>query len=376
MKEVRSPKYLQLYHRLRRDIIEGRYRYREKMPSKRTLAEEQGVSVITIEHCYELLLEEGYLLSRERSGFYVSYRKEELFPGMPEETGNAGRGSERGGQLPPLPEEQLSSLSSSMQLSELRKMMRRVLTNCGEEILMPCPSKGVPSLREAIADYLRRNRNIIISAEQIVVGSGAEYLYSLIPQMVGTARPFGIEEPSYPKIERVYREHGVSLQKLPMGRDGIESAALSSAEIGLLHVTPFHSFPSAVTASAKKRREYLYCAKQKDAVIVEDDYDSEFSRRTRTEDTLFSLDPQERVIYINSFSKTIAPSFRMAYMVLPERHQKEYFEKISYLSCTVPVFEQLVIREILRSGAMERHINRVRREMREARTEMSRPLRR
>ena len=128
---------------------------------------------------------------------------------------------------------------------------------------------------------------------------------------------FALEDPSYDKIRRVYQAQGVRCEMLRLGSDGIRSDELSRATATVLHVTPFHSFPSLVTASAGKRREYLCWAEERGGYIVEDDFDSEFSVSSKSEDTLFSLEPNRSVIYMNTFSKTIAPSMRVGYMVLP-----------------------------------------------------------
>ena len=129
----------------------------------------------------------------------------------------------------------------------------------------------------------------------------------------------------------------------------------------VLHVTPFHSFPSLVTASAGKRREYLRWAEERGGYIVEDDFDSEFSVSSKSEDTLFSLEPNRSVIYMNTFSKTIAPSMRVGYMVLPPALSEQFRREVGFYSCTVPVFEQYVLAELIGSGDFERHINRIRR---------------
>ena len=201
---------------------------------------------------------------------------------------------------------------------------------------------------------------------QIVIGSGAEYLYGLIVQLLGRGRVFALEDPSYDKIRRVYQAHGVTCEMLRLGSDGIRSDELARAKATVLHVTPFHSFPSLVTASAGKRREYLRWAKERGGYIVEDDFDSEFSVSTKSEDTLFSLEPEQSVIYMNTFSKTIAPSMRVGYMVLPPALAERFRREVGFYSCTVPVFEQYVLAELIGSGDFERHINRIRRKRRRA----------
>lgn len=352
--------YLQLYSLLRDEIVRGIYANGMKMPSKRTLAEEIGVSVITVEHAYALLCDEGYLESRERSGYYVCYQENDSFP-VEEETEN---GAKQSAELPRLysdiPKEE------RFPFSVFAKTMRHVLSIESEEIMRRSPNNGVPRLRSAIASYLARSRGIVVRPDQIIIGAGAEYLYGLVVQMLGRNRIYALEDPSYGKIRRVYEASGARCEMLRLGRTGIQSGELARSRASVLHVTPFNSYPSGVTANASKRAEYIRWAKSRNALIIEDDYDSEFSELTKAEDALFSLEPKGTVIYINTFSRTIASSMRMGYMVLPVSLAGGLWKKVEFYSCAVPVFEQYVLAELLNSGDFERHINRVRRLRRKA----------
>ena len=342
--------YLQLYHQLRGVIVSGVYPNGKKLPSKRLLAEQTGVSVITVEHAYAILCDEGYLEPRERSGYFVSYSAADCFP-------VAEPDSVR--QLP-----SARDLADDFPFSVLAKTMRRVLSEYGESILVKSPNNGCTELRKAIAAYLARCRGINVAPSQIVIGSGAEYLYGLIVQLLGRERVFALENPSYEKIRRVYLANGVTCDMLRLGSDGIRTSELARTDASVLHVTPFHSFPSGITASAGKRSEYIRWAHSRGGYIVEDDFDSEFTLSSKAEDTLFSLEPKRSVLYLNTFSKTIAPSMRLGYMVLPESLTDAFEQSVGFYSCTVPVFEQYVLAELLSNGDFERHINRVRRRRR------------
>ena len=342
--------YLQLYHQLRGDIVSGVYPNGKKLPSKRLLAEQTGVSVITVEHAYAILCDEGYLEPRERSGYFVSYSAADCFP-------VAEPDSVR--ELP-----SARDLADDFPFSVLAKTMRRVLSEYGESILVKSPNNGCTELRKAIAAYLARCRGINVAPSQIVIGSGAEYLYGLIVQLLGRERVFALENPSYEKIRRVYLANGVTCDMLRLGSDGIRTSELARTNASVLHVTPFHSFPSGITASAGKRGEYIRWAHSRGGYIVEDDFDSEFTLSSKAEDTLFSLESKRSVLYLNTFSKTIAPSMRLGYMVLPESLTDAFEQSVGFYSCTVPVFEQYVLAELLSNGDFERHINRVRRRRR------------
>lgn len=185
--------------------------------------------------------------------------------------------------------------------------MRKVIADCGEEILERSPHSGRIELRDALRQYLARNRGISVDTEQIIVGSGAEYLYGLIVDLLGRDKIYAIESPSYEKIEQVYRAAGVRYELLPLSDDGIDGAALSGSKADVLHTTPYRSFPTGVTASASKRYEYISWSSSGDRFIVESDYDSEFSVSQKPADTLFVLSDRDNVIYLNTFSKLYRP---------------------------------------------------------------------
>lgn len=344
-----TPAYLQLYIQIREQITSGAYAYGSKLPSKRLLAEEAGVSVITAEHTYQILCDEGYVESRERSGYFVIYRKDD-FVSVSEHIGPAAPSVQthttRTGEFP---------------FSVLAKTMRKVLADYGDAILTKSSNFGCLELRMALSSYLARNAGINARPQQIIIGSGAEYLYNLIIQLLGNRQLYAIENPSYEKIRRVYDACGVSYDMLQMGTNGIHTSELNRTNATILHATPFNSYPSHITASASKRNEYIQWATTRNGYIIEDNYDSELSISRKTEDTLYSLAPEGTVIYLNTFSQTIAPSIRVGYMVLPENLLEVFKEKLSFYSCTVPVFEQYVLTELIENGDFERHINRVRR---------------
>ena len=343
------PIYLQVYGQIKEDIVNGKLPYNSKLPSKRLLAEELGISTVTVEHAYALLSDEGYVESKERSGYFVIFKASDGFTPSKWESAPKSLVKNHTHNHPDFP------------FSVLCKTMRNILTVYGEEILEKSPSEGCEQLRMAIARYLARNRGIDICADQIVVGSGAEYLYGLIIELLGRDRIYGIEEPSYEKIEQVYFSAGVRFERLALSHDGIDSAALANASCDVLHTTPYRSFPSGVTASASKRHEYIRWASARGRYIIEDDFESEFSVSTKSEDTLFSLSKDSNVIYLNTFSKTISASLRVGYMVLPKKLASLFKEKLGFYSCTVPTYEQYVIASLIDSGDFERHINRVRR---------------
>ena len=225
------------------------------------------------------------------------------------------------------------------------------------------PHLGCAVLRNAIAAYLLRFRGMSVQPSNILIGSGAEYLYGILVQLLGRDQLYGIEDPSYAKIERVYEANGARIERLPIGTDGINEEALKKARATVLHVSPFHSYPSGVTASAQKRFSYLAWALARHAIIIEDDFDSELTFFRKPLDTLFSLDSSGCVIYMNTFSKSIGPGMRIAYMILPDPLLDLYEQKLGFYSCTVPVFDQYVLAAFIQEGGFERHLGRVRRKL-------------
>lgn len=348
--------YMQLYLQLREDIINGVYAYGTKLPSKRTLAKESEVSVITVEHTYAILCDEGYIESRQRSGYFVIYRENDFLSV-----------AENSHIQPTHMPNTHHNTDSEFPFSVLAKTMRKILLDYGDNILEKSPNRGCLELRTALSSYLARSNGIQVKPEQIIIGSGAEYLYNLIVQLLGNERTFALEKPSYDKIRQVYNACGVQYDMLKLGKDGIISTELERTSATVLHITPFNSFPSNITASASKKTEYIKWVQKKNGYIVEDNYDSELTISRKAEDPIFSLAPAGTVIYLNTFSKTIAPSIRVGYMVLPENLLENFESKLGFYSCTVPVFEQYVLAELINNGDFERHINRVRRTRRRKR---------
>lgn len=348
----KRPVYLQLYTQIRDDIINGLYPYNSKLPSKRSLAEETGVSTITVEHAYALLCDEGYAESRERIGFVVIFRQNDGFASPTKIAPTYHSANHSSSDFPEFP------------LSVFSKTMRKVLSDHGDLLFEKSPNLGCTELREAIKRYLARNRGIEVSTDQIIIGSGSEYLYGLIVELLGRDKTFAIESPSYKKIEQVYKAAEIHFESLPLTPTGIDSFALTSSKADILHTTPYRSYPSGVTATASKRHEYVRWANEGDRYMIEDDFESEFSVSTKPTETLFALSAKDNVIYLNTFSKTISPSLRIGYMVLPKHLVGVYEDKLGFYSCTVPTFMQFVLTELVDNGDFERHINRVRRMMR------------
>ncbi len=345
-KSGEKPLYLTVYEALRRDILAGVYPHGARLPSKRQIARDRGVSVITAEHALALLTEEGYAEARERSGFFAAM-SDVAFP--------AGEG-----EPPVLPTPGGRSASGALPFTLYARTVRRILGEVGEGLLERSPAAGLPYLRRTLSSYLQRARGISAAPEQILIGAGAEELYSVIAA-VFRGHTVGIENPSYARIAEVYRLAGVKTEPLALGRHGISSAALAGASADVLHVTPYRSYPTGVTATPAKKREYLAFAAREGRYLIEDDVESEFSPVVRPYESLYSLSEQDNVLYLNSFSLTLSPALRAAYLILPPRLAERSAAVLGARACPVPTPEQYLIGYLLASGEFEKHLNRYRR---------------
>lgn len=377
-KKKNMKKYETLYERIKNEIVAGAYRAGDKLPSKRALSEEYLLSLSTVETALDILRSEGYIDSKERSGCFVCYSKDVVFAPVCSAT-------PRPESQPPSAQESLYAVEKPAASSPAEtaaetdfskkslpafpfyayaRATRAVLADYGEQVLQKSPNGGCGELKTALKNYLLRSRGISVREEQIVIGAGAEYLYGLLPSLLGRNKIYGIESPSYGQIGNVYAAQGVSVRLLPLEADGVSSAALRSTDANVLHVTPYRSFPSLITATARKKEEYLNFAQAKDGYLIEDDYRSEFSPYAIPAKTLFGADNNGRTVYVNTFSKTLSPAVRIGYMLLPESLIKTYEERLGFYSCPVPVLEQYVLARILNDGSFERHVNKLRRILR------------
>lgn len=347
----KETKYAALYRRLKEDILQGALPPGSRLPSKRALAARWNVSVVTTEHACRQLVDEGYITARERSGYYVR-----PIAGMRPSAGTPREPLRR------LPEEEPAAADPGFPYSVWFRTLRYVMSEYGPRLVGRSPNKGCARLRNVLAEYLLRCRGMYAQPERIIVGSGSEQLYEAVARLLGPDRVYAIESPSYAPIRAVYAGAGAAVDPLPLGPDGIDSAALARTNADVLHVTPFHSWPTGATADAPKRYEYLAWADSRPGrFLVEDDFDSEFFRPGSPLETLYSMDKNGRVIYINTFSKSLAPSMRMGYMILPEALLPRYDELLGQRSCSVPLLEQYALAEFIASGRFEQHLNRRRR---------------
>ncbi len=344
------PLYEALYRCIRQDIVSGKLKPGEKLPSKRALAANLKISKITVEGAYGQLLEEGYIRSREKTGYFVEQVEQASAQTVLEAPPQP---------LKTAPIDLVSNVPARFPFSVWSRLQRQVMLDLGEQLLLNPPNQGLWELRQAIAAHLSQFRGMQVSPNCILIGAGTDFLYNLLIQLLGRDKRYAVEEPGYGKIRRIYAAGGVECVSAPMDSQGVLPAALGDAQV--LHISPSHHFPTGIVTPLARRQELLNWAKEKpDRWIIEDDYDSEFRFHARPLAAMHSLDCAGRVIYMNTFSKTLAPSIRISYMVLPAPLMAQFQEKLGFYSCTVPSFEQYALARFLSEGYFEKHINRMR----------------
>ena len=432
---ARESLYEQLYRALRLDIESGALGAGDRLPSKRAFAKHLGVSVVTVEGAYDQLVAEGYVRAVPRSGFYV----QEIGPNLtsfsristsvevkvplgdssgaksascrPEAriSGNDGvekleklarKGapfciahSEEGlaGVSPGAGRKWLADFTGAMApegvfpYAAWARTLRRVLADESERTVLEASGpQGSPRLRAAIAAHLRGFRGMEVHPDQIVIGSGAQSLYGLLVQLLGRNLAYGVEDPGYPRLTRIYESNDVAVRPIALDGEGPVLEALERARIDVLHCTPSHQFPTGITVPVSRRRSLLEWAQSGVAApedgaaareirgrsvkassaqsryLIEDDFDCEFRMAGRPVPPLAALDGAGRVIYANTFSKTLGGAFRIGYMVLPEALAERFRDRLGFYACTVGALEQLTLARFMESGDYERHVNRQR----------------
>ncbi len=353
--------YMQIYSDIRRDILFGRLTEGQKLPSKRALAEQLRVSLITVENAYAQLIAEGYIRAVERSGYYVQYSGIPITP------------SEEPKYCDELPdmEERAPQGNGLFPFTVWARLMRSVILEKGEALLRPSSGTGAYELREEISRYLYRARGISVSPRQIIIGAGTEYLYNLLIQLLGRQRHYAVEDPCYLKLSQIYSINDVQWHPVGLDEHGMSCEQLAQTDASVVHISPAHHFPTGIVMPISRRRELMHWAESAaDRYIIEDDYDSEFRWSGKPVPSMFGMDTTGRVIYVNTFSMTIAPSVRIGYMCLPDALSRLWEEKLGFCSCPVPVFEQYTLARFISGGYFERHINRMKKHYRRVREQV------
>ena len=370
--------YEHLYNCIKNDIISGQLKTGYRLPSKRNFAKNLGISSITIENAYAQLMAEGYIYSIPKKGYYVSDVSQMLnAPVFSAALANSGINTTSSVSPNPV----LSTISGgsdsqpqyfadltsnytnkdSFPFYTWSKLMKEVIADSASDLLTTSPAAGIYSLREAISHHLMAFRGMQVEPEQIIIGAGTEYLYSLIIQLLGRDKTFAVEDPGYRKIRLIYESNNANCISIPITNEGIDITLLNNSNADIIHISPSHHYPTGIVTPVARRCELLNWAMHSDArYIIEDDYDSEFRLFGKPIPSLQSIDASGKVIYINTFTKTLTPTIRISYMVLPKPLLELFNQKLSFYSCTVSNFEQYTLARFIEDGHFEKHINRMR----------------
>lgn len=354
------PLYEQIYEYIKEEIKNGNLKAMTRLPSTRVLAENLKVSRSTSQMAYEQLLSEGYIEAVPCKGYYVA-KIEELV--------EVGKSRDEGFVLQEEPAEAEYQVDFSPRGIDLdsfpfnawRKITKNTLVDDNKAMFIAGDPQGELSLREAVREYLHTARGVNCRPEQIIVGAGSEYLLMLLAQVLGPDRVIAMENPTYKQAYRVFNSLGYRVRPVNMDKYGMSPELLRESGAQLAYIMPSHQYPTGIVMPVKRRQELLLWAGQReDRYLIEDDYDSEFRYKGKPIPALQGMDTREKVIYIGTFSKSIAPAIRVSYMVLPGTLLKKYKKKAGFYASTVSRIDQNILYQFIVGGYYERHLNRMR----------------
>ncbi len=348
--------YEYLYLCIRDDILRGVLAPNEKLPSKRTMASHHHIGVITVENAYAQLIQEGYIYSQKTQGYFVCPAKDSPFL-KKEDLSDPEEQPERDYLI----DFKSNKCSQAQFPSNIWiKLMRAVLTDRNPSNFQTVPFNGLYVLRKAIADHLYKYRGMEVLPSQIIIGAGTEYLYSRLLQVFGSNNIIAYEDPGYKKLSEISSQQNTLADYIPVDDSGLSYHLLCQSKANIIHVSPANHFPTGIVMSRERCQELLrWVDELPSRYVIEDDYDSELRFSGPMLPTLYSQNRTQKVIYMNTFSKSIVPSIRIAYMVLPQKLMERYSETLSFYSCTVSSIEQNTLAKFISEGYFERHINRL-----------------
>jgi len=351
--------YHHLYKCIKNDILQGVLTPGTKIPSKRSFAKNLNISTITIENAYSQLMAEGYIYSIPKKGYFISDITSSIQSKVGLKSENINAAANPSAYFADFLSN--STNHTNFPFSIWAKIMREIISEKSEELMTNPPCGGILELRQSIADYLHDFRGMKVSPNQIIIGAGTEYLYGLLIQLLGHNNNFAVEDPGYKKIAQIYLSNDVKCEFIPIDKNGINITDLEESKSDIVHISPSHHYPTGIITPISRRYEILGWASKSDSrYIIEDDYDCEFRLLGKPIPALQSIDIMEKVIYMNTFTKSLASTIRISYMVLPSHLLERFYSKLGFYSCTVSNFEQYTLAKFIQDGYFEKHINRMR----------------
>ncbi|MFK9090904.1 PLP-dependent aminotransferase family protein [Bacillus salipaludis] len=354
-----EPLYIQLYNFFKKEIQTGKIEPGEKLPSKRKLSHHLRISQNTVETAYEQLLAEGYVESVERKGIYVKELNRDLFHHVDDVPKTKKEMKDEGVEC----EVDFSHGTVALEHFPFPIWRRLTIQSLYEEessyFLNGDPQGELP-LREAISKYIYQSRGVRCSADQIIIGAGTQYLISLLTMIIGRDAVYSMEDPGFHRTREAFKDKGVTLKPIPLDHNGIDLNHLVVSKANVTYVTPSHQFPNGMVMPITRRMELLQWAEDEGRYIIEDDYDGEFRYKGKPIPSLQGLDHKGKVIYVGTFSKSLIPSIRISYMVLPDGLLEKYNQHFTIYKQTVSRLHQHTLSLFMINGHWERHLNKMR----------------
>lgn len=349
--------YQQIYNYIKNEIQRGGLPAGQKLPSTRALAKHLQVSRSTVDFAYGQLLSEGYIESRPYKGHFVC-EITKLYRQIPLEDEREEKRGEGDAVFDFSPN---SVDISAFPFATWRKISKEVLMDEGKNVFELGEAKGDKRLREAICAYLHSSRGVECAPGQIIVGAGNDYLLMLLQKILGTEKKIAVENPAYMRAARIFASGGYEVVPIELDENGMRADLLEESRVQIVYITPSHQFPTGTVMPIGRRMEILTWAKEgEERYIIEDDYDSEFRHKGKPIPSLQASDGNGKVIYLGTFSKSIAPAIRISYMVLPKALLDIYEDRLWFISSTVSRIDQAILYRFMNDGHFERYLNKMR----------------
>jgi GntR family transcriptional regulator/MocR family aminotransferase len=353
-----QPLYIQLADYIKQEILSGRIKPNEKLPSKRNLSQHLGLSLNTVQAAYDQLCAEGYLDSKPRKGLFVTAFDHDIIP--------SARDFKKSGP------NQIEHVNAKIDFNsgkvdlELfpyaawRRLTVQSLFEDQSELFYVGNPQGELPLREQIASHLFASRGVRCSAEQIIIGAGTQALIGLLSMILGKEHIYALENPGYHRTRITLQDFGAQTVSIPLDEDGININVLRKTDANVVYVTPSHQYPYGMIMPISRRMELLKWADEKGGYIIEDDYDGEYRYKGKPIPALQGLDTKEHVVYLGTFSKSLIPSIRISYLVLPPLLMKKYREHFTIYKQTVSRLHQDTLTRFMKDKHWHTHLNKMR----------------
>ncbi len=357
--------YEQIYEFIRNEIKERNILPGEKLPSTRYLAESLQISRTTVDMAYGQLVSEGYLDAKPQKGYFAC-EMEELYDIHAKAEENKKEKNNADKTKSYQYDFSLNKIDMSLfPYATWKKITKNILVDAKSSMFALGEPQGDLELRTTICRYLHASRGVNCTPEQIIIGAGNDYLLLLLEKILGRHVPIAMENPGYQRAYQIFASFAYPISLIGMDENGMSVEELRASRAQLAYVMPAHQYPTGTTMPIGRRMELLkWAAEEPNRYLIEDDYDSEFRYRGKPIPSLQASDKYDKVVYIGTFSKAIAPAIRISYMVLPEKLLEQYHEQCGFYSSTVSRIDQTILNEFIRDGYFERYLNKMRKHYR------------